>query len=231
MFERAHHRRVVAVLEALDGDLLLANTCLFGGGTAIALLHDEFRESVDIDFVVSDLAGYRALRQRLDGSGDIGTILRAGSKLAQVREMRADQYGLRTMLRVDNVEIKFEIVLEARIALAPPGPGDRICGVATLTPLDMLATKLLANADRWRDDAVLSRDLIDLAMIRPSKKLLRLAIEKAKAAYGDSIESALSKAIADLRERPHRLDHCMATMRMTTVPKAVLWTRIRALTP
>lgn len=231
MFEREHHRRVAAVLDALDTDLLAANACFFGGGTAIALLHGEYRESVDIDFLVSDLGGYRTLRQRLDGPGGIRAIVRAGSVLDQVREMRADQYGLRTMLRVDHVEIKFEVVLEARIVLAPPGPGDRICGVATLTPLDLLTTKLLANADRWRDDAVLSRDLIDLAMLRPTKKLLRLAIEKAKAAYGDSIESALTKAIADLRERPHRLDHCMAAMRMTAVPKAVLWARIRALAP
>ena len=34
MFEREHHRRVAAVLEALEADLLAANACLFGGGTA-----------------------------------------------------------------------------------------------------------------------------------------------------------------------------------------------------
>jgi hypothetical protein len=149
--------------------------------------------------------------------------------LNQVREMRADQYGIRTMLRVDDVEIKFEIVLEGRIELESPGEADRLCGVATLTPLDMITSKLLANSDRWRDDAVLSRDLIDLAMMAPQKKLLRLAIDKAKGAYGDSVESDLAKAIADLRERPHRLDHCMNSMRMTGVSKAVLWTRIKAL--
>ena len=37
MFEREHHRRVAAVLGALDADLLAANACVFGGGTAIAL--------------------------------------------------------------------------------------------------------------------------------------------------------------------------------------------------
>ena len=42
-------------------------------------------------------------------------------------------------------------------------------------------------------------------------------------------KTALIKAIDDLRERPHRLDHCMAAMRMTTVPKALLWKRIKAL--
>ena len=230
MFEREHHRRVATVLEALDGDLLKANACLFGGGTAIALRHGEYRESIDIDFLVSDLAGYRALRQRLTGPDGIRAIARPKQAAPdQVREMRADQYGVRTMLRVDGVEIKFEVVLEARITLAEPGANDRICGVATLTLLDMVTSRLLANADRWRDDAVLSRDLIDLAMMQPTKKLLKLAIAKAKTAYGDSVETALAKAIEDLRDRPHRLDHCMQALRMTTVPKALLWKRIKAL--
>ena len=43
-----------------------------------------------------------------------------------------------------------------RISLDPPGPADSICGVATLTPLDMAASKLLANSDRWADDGTFS---------------------------------------------------------------------------
>ena len=229
MFEREHHRRVAAVLEALEADLLAANACLFGGGTAISLRHGEYRESVDIDFIVSDRGGYRTLRQLLAGPDGVRAIARPGAALDAIRETRADQYGLRTLLRVDGVAIKFEVVLEARIVLEPPGPTDRICGVATLTPLDMLVTKLLANSDRWRDDAVQSRDLIDLAMMQPPKKLLTAALAKARGAYGGSIDIDLNKAIQDLRDRPHRLDHCMAAMQMTSVPKALLWKRIKAL--
>ena len=208
---------------------MLAHACLFGGGTAMALRHGEYRESVDIDFLTSDLSGYRALRQRLTGPGGINAITRPQTPLEQLREMRADQYGVRTLLGVDGVAIKFELILEGRIALAPPFPDDRICGVATLTLLDMATSKLLANADRWADDSVLSRDLIDQAMMQPPKRLLQLAVAKAKQAYGDSIDSSLLKAIEALRARPHRLDHCMAAMRMTTVPKALLWKRIKAL--
>ncbi len=220
---------MAAVLEALDADLLAANACLFGGGTAMSLLHGEYRESVDIDFIVSDRDGYRTLRQRLAGPDGVRAIARPGAALDAIRETRADQYGVRTLLRVDGVAIKFEVVLEARIALEPPGPTDRVCGVATLTPLDMLATKLLANSDRWRDDAVQSRDLIDLAMMQPSKTLLTAALAKARGAYGDSIDIDLNNAIQNLRDRPHRLDHCMAAMQMTSVPKALLWKRIKAL--
>lgn len=230
MFEREHHRRVARVLQALDARRLHAHRCLFGGGTAITLRCGEYRESLDIDFLVSDREGYRALRELLSGAAGIQAICRPGAEpIAQTREVRADQYGVRTMLRVDGAEIKFEIVLEARITLDAPGNDDLLCGVATLTPLDMATSKLLANSDRWRDDSVLSRDLIDLAMMMPGKALLHAAIAKAEGAYGAAIVTDLRKAIQGLRERPHRLDHCMQAMAITAVPKALLWKRIKAL--
>lgn len=43
MFERARHRRIARLLECLDAELLRANHCWFGGGTAIALRCNEFR--------------------------------------------------------------------------------------------------------------------------------------------------------------------------------------------
>ena len=67
MFERPHHRHIAQVLESLDSALLREHQCWFGGGTAIALRRGEFRESVDIDFLVSDQPAYQALRQRLRG--------------------------------------------------------------------------------------------------------------------------------------------------------------------
>jgi hypothetical protein len=229
LFERPHHQRIAAILQSLDADLLLADRCLFGGGTAIALRHGEYRESVDIDFLVSDPNGYRALRERLTGPAGVQAIARAGALLEAAREVRADQYGVRTLLRTGGIDIKFEIVGEGRIVIDPPGASDRICGVATLTRLDMAATKLLANSDRGADDAVMSRDLIDLAMMEPAPELLRGAMAKAAAAYGKSIAADLVRAIETLRTRPHRLDRCMEALQMTTVPKALLWKRIKAL--
>lgn len=229
MFERPHHRRVASVLEALDAQALAASTCLFGGGTAMALRHGEYRESVDIDFLVSRLDGYRQLREGLTGPQGIRAITRPGHALTQAREMCADPYGIRTLLQVDGAVIKFEIALEGRIELEPPGPDDRLCGVATLTPLDMATSKLLANSDRWRDDAVMSRDLIDLAMMAPSKALLTQAMAKARDAYGDSVAADLAKAVQALHARPHRLGQCMQAMAVSTVSKAALWARIKAL--
>jgi hypothetical protein len=229
LFERPHHRLIATILEALDAEVLEANHCFFGGGTAMALRYGEYRESIDIDFLVSSKEGYRHLRQRLNGIGGMRAITRPGHTLNQTREVRADQYGVRTMLQLGGANIKFEIVLEGRIELEAPGPQDRQCGVATLTPLDMATSKLLANSDRWRDDAVMARDLIDLAMMAPPKALLQQAMAKAQSAYGPSVAADLASAAGDLRARPHRLDQCMRAMAMNTVSKAALWARVRAL--
>lgn len=228
MFSRPHHRRIATVLLMLDAGKLDACHCLFGGGTAMALRYGEYRESVDIDFLVSDLAGYRQLRQQLAGVNGLQAIARRGCVLEHTREVRADQYGIRTMLQVEDAAIKFEIVFEARIALATPADADRLCGVSALTPLDMAASKLLANADRWADASVFSRDLIDLAMMQPSRELLAQATAKASQAYGDSVRTALAKAIQHLQDKPHRLQECMGYMGMIEAP-AVVWRRIKAL--
>ena len=200
MFERPHHQRIAHVLASLDGPLLREHGCLFGGGTCIALRYGEYRESVDMDFLVSDAAGYRELRQQLTGTNGINAITRQGAMpLVALREVRADQYGIRTQVQMDGQAIKFEIVREARIELEAPGPQDVLCGVNTLTPLDLAASKLLANSDRQADDGVFSRDVIDLA-----------------------------KAIDRMQNRPGWLERCMQAMAMD-MPKALLWQKIRAL--
>jgi hypothetical protein len=231
VFEREHHRRIAHVLQALDAHLLLTSGCLFGGGTAMALRFGEYRESVDIDFLVSHLEGYRHLRHLLTSIEGINAICKPHTPLKALREVRADQYGLRTLLDVQGAKIKFEIVLEGRITLSEPGPDDHVCGVAALTPLDMCTSKLLANADRWPDASVLSRDLIDLAMMQPSKRLMQAATAKARVAYGDSVQRDLGRAVQQLRERPHRLSECMQKMQMTGISRAALWQRIKAVEP
>jgi hypothetical protein len=185
MFERPHHQRIAHVLGALDGDALRRLGCLFGGGTCIALRCGEYRESVDIDFLVSDPAGFRELRQLLTGAEGLNALVRSGAQpLVMLREVRADQYGLRTVVQMDGQAIKFEIVREARIELEPPGQDDQVCGVATLTLIDLAASKLLANSDRQADDGVFSRDVIDLAMMGLRLPALRSALAKAEAFTG-----------------------------------------------
>ena len=114
------------------------------------------------------------------------------------------------------------------MSLDAPSLKDEICGIATLTPLDMATSKLLANSDRWNDDGVFSRDIIDLAMMNPSLALLKLAVAKAETAYGQAIRLDLDKAINRLKTRPDLLERCMQAMGMT-LPKAVVWGQIRKL--
>ena len=229
MFEREHHRDIALVLQALDPEVLAARRCYFGGGTAMALRYGEYRESLDIDFLVSDRAGYRDLRQLLSRANGLGLLLRPGMAVEQTRAVRADQYGVRTQVRSGASVIKFEIVLEARIELSTPEADDKVCGLSTLAPIDLAAEKLLANADRWADDAVFSRDIIDLAMQRAATPLLRAACAKAETAYGDAVRESLNKAIDALRARPHRLEACMKALSMNTVSKAALWQAMRRL--
>jgi hypothetical protein len=228
MFERPHHQRIARVLESLDGNVLRDHRCLFGGGTVIALRHGEYRESVDIDFLVSDKQSYRELRNGMTGAAGLGAIMRAAATLEQASELRADQYGIRTWLTVDGQSIKLEIVLEGRIDLEAPSPADVVCGISTLTLLDMAASKLLANSDRWMDDGVFSRDLIDLAMMQPRPPLLRAAAAKAETAYGTAIVRDLHRAIERMQARPGWLERCMAAMQMRDAP-ALVWQRVRAL--
>jgi len=231
LFKRLHHQYIARVLNALNAPLLLDNHCLFGGGTAIALRYGEYRESVDIDFLISDVECYRNLRHLLTSPSGIVAILREGAeKLEQSRLVRADQYGIRTMLLVDNYPVKFEIVLEGRIQLQSPDPQDNICGITTLTFLDMVTSKLLANSDRWRDDAAFGRDLIDLAMMEPKQKLMRAAMAKAEEAYGHSIREDLNKAIDRMQTEDGWMERCMQTLSIE-IPKALLWQRVRAVRP
>lgn len=229
MFKRPQHQRIAHVLSALDGDVLAQHTCWFGGGTCIALKFGEYRESVDIDFLVSDPAGYRELRQMLTGPDGLLPMTRHGARpLELMRDVRADQYGIRTQVHMDGHSIKFEIVRESRITLDVPGAQDQICGISTLSVLDLAASKLLANADRQADDGVFSRDVIDLAMMDLKLPQLREAVEKATKAYGPAIARDLAKAIDRIQNRPGWLERCMQAMAMD-MPKAVLWNKIRNL--
>lgn len=212
MFEREHHRRIAALLECLDANLLLQHRCLFGGGTAIALSHGEYRESVDIDFICSSVEGYRGLRERVDVR-NLDWLFR--EPVTQYREPRIDQYGIRFAAGVDAVPVKIEITFEGRINLDDPIPEDRIGSIWTMGLTDLTATKLMANADRYADDAMASRDLIDLAMLCHGGEVDAAGVAKARRAYGRSIDDAFNRAKAMLLEREGRMALCMKRMKMT----------------
>lgn len=228
MFRRKHHQIIGDILRELNGDLLRDRECYFGGGTATALLKNEYRESVDMDFLVSNKEHYRELRNLLTDKDGIFAIAKEGARFTLAREIRADQYGIRTAIQLGGVLVKFEVVLEGRIEFEIPTDKDCIEGITTLTKLDLLTSKLLANSDRWNDEAIYSRDIIDLVMLSPSKTELIDALAKASKAYGDSVRRDLDRAINRLFVRDGHLEKCMTILKME-MPKALLWQRFRDL--
>ena len=179
-----------------------------------------------MDFLISDLSSYRYLRNLVREQGVQALMRITDAGQFQAADVRSDQYGIRTKVYVETNPIKFEIVLEGRIGLAKPGKEDSILGVATLTKLDMAASKLLANSDRGLDMGVHCRDVIDLAMIHLSKSEFSEATAKAQEAYGEAILRDLSKVIDMLGETNGLLERCMKAMDIS-VPRALLWQNIR----
>lgn len=191
-YRRQHHRLVAGALTRMDAGFLARTECYFGGGTLLAMTLGEYRESRDIDFLCSSRIGFRSLRETVTDRS-LGAIFRQSVDLA--RDVRADRDGIRTFLKVGDVPIKFEIILEARIDLE--GSIDKKLGVPTLREECAIAEKLLANADRGLDDSTLSRDLIDLSFIavHADRPPLEEGLRIAEQAYGTAIRKSLRSTL------------------------------------
>ena len=198
---RPWHRLVWRVLETLNGPLLAEAKCYFGGGTRIAMELDEFRESVDVDFLCADRDGYRTLRNTVT-ERSLGDIV--SGDYALMRDVRADMYGIRTFLRVDDQPIKLEIIAEGRVSLAGDAAGR--FPVAVLDRTSCIAEKLLAHADRGRDDSTHARDLVDLAFMaaRWAPEHAASAMTIAEAAYGAVVARELDAGLSRFEDRAHR---------------------------
>lgn len=192
-FHREHHQRIARVLSAMDADYLLANEVFFGGGTAISLMLNEYRTSVDIDFMVASQKGYKAVRESVFDRG-LSDFFKGGLVPPLARECRADSDGVRAAFNIDNVSIKFEIVRESRIELT--GGMDQFL-VPSLTPVSLFAEKLLANADRGNATGSQRKDILDLlAMQMEWGQIPEEAIKLASDAYGYRvIQDAYEKAM------------------------------------
>lgn len=153
--------------------------------------------------------GYRILRNIAFDKGLAGFFTETPK---QVRDLKSDRYGIRTFVEIDSIPIKFEIVHEDRIQLS--GEVNPVWGIPVLCRSDMFAEKLLANADRYGDISVASRDIIDLAMMMEGwRDIPNAAWGKAKKAYGDSAEKAFNKAV-ELISRPAHLSACLKKLHM-----------------
>jgi hypothetical protein len=209
MFKRPHHQRIQELLRAFNSHLLQETECFFAGGTAIVLLLDEYRESVDVDFLCSSKEGYKKLRNSITDD-TLGDLLLQPVK--HLRDVRADRDGIRTFLEIDGVPIKVEIVFEACIELS--GMPSLQLPVPVLSIEDLYAEKLLANTDRGLDRSTFSRDLIDLVMlIKHQGPIPEIAWEKVESAYGNIVFSTLQKTTEMLRDATY-VQKCLEKLDM-----------------
>lgn len=225
MAERDENRRALALLERLDATLLRGARCWLAGGTAVSLRCGEFRVSRDVDFLCASMEGYRTLRERARARGGLGLFAR---DVAIAREPRVDRYGIRMAVEVDGELLKFEIVSEGRVGLR--GEDDPTLPVARLTDVDLVVEKLLANDDRYLDDSALGRDAVDLVMLEHALGALPAeAWEKAKAAYGPSVERAWPEALRRLRDRPALLARAFDEMRVSPEARALVSAKLASI--
>lgn len=200
MYKHEHHNKIARLLQSFNSQTLEETSSLFGGGTAIVLLcadnFSEYRESVDVDFMCSSAEGYRKLRSMVYGT-DFSPLF--SKPVEMVGDVRADQYGVRGRVKIDDSIIRLEFVREVRIDLEP---GEMVCGVPTLSKVDLFASKLLANVDRGTDMQSGAKDIIDLAMMQHAwGDIPDDALAKAMQAYGPAVNKAYEQTRQMINKR------------------------------
>jgi Nucleotidyl transferase AbiEii toxin, Type IV TA system len=214
-FRLAHHNKILTILESLNADVLRKSFAYFGGGTLIALDFEEYRWSKDVDFICPVASqGYKHLRNVVFDGG-FQALFQDLSQI-QIGRGTANQYGIRMIATVDDVPIKVEIIAEARFELEPPRYPEW-SPVACLSLGDCFTSKLLANADRFMDDGVESRDLIDLAVLRLQTPIPQAALDKAENAY--EVLRPLERAVQRFQARPDHREECFAGLQIVVQPQ------------
>lgn len=218
-FRFDYHNKILTILSSLNTDLLREGSAYFGGGTLLALDFGEYRWSKDVDFICPvSLSGYRHLRSAIFEGGYEALF----SDLSQVQVGRGttDQYGIRMVVSVEDVPIKTEIIAEARFELdAPRYPA--WSPVACLSLNDCFTAKLLSNSDRYLDDSVEARDLIDLAVLRLQSPIPEIAIEKAERAY--EVIRPLKAAVQRFQLKPNSRERWFSSLQIDDpqIPKII----------
>lgn len=213
MFDHEHHQKIIQVLSGLNTEIFNECHAYFGGGTLITLLHNEYRWSKDVDFICPVGHGYKRLREIIFDASFCGDVLFSSNESIVIpREIKADQYGVRFLLKVDGTPIKFEIVAEGRISLEAPEFHPFAPKLPTLSSVDRFTEKLLANTDRWPDKSVESRDLIDLGVLCATEGINHDAFAKAEAVY--PARESLVKSVESFLGDPVYQQKCFKALQM-----------------
>jgi hypothetical protein len=157
-YYRPHHKTIKKILEHFNIDYLTENNILFGGGTRIALELDEYRKSVDIDFLCMNTPSYKAVRTQACNVS-LGNIL--SDDLTFAREIRCERSAVRTFVNHDDINVKLEFVAFDDYQLTPQL--DSPFSVPCIDHDSCYITKLLAHSDRKHCPE--RKDFFDLLMM------------------------------------------------------------------
>lgn len=194
-FSIEHHQIIESALNNFNADFFCKHNILFGGGTRIALELDEFRTSIDIDFLCPNKESYRAVR------GEVTNVSLGQLVLQQFeypREITFSRDAVRTFILVDGSRIKLEFVCFDNYDLNSVFDGQ--FPVPYIDRESCFYTKLLANVDRCL--APPYKDIFDiLAMCDNWGDIPDIAFEKAEAHYSIAVKRDLIKSIDDVLSR------------------------------
>jgi hypothetical protein len=194
-FSIEHHQVIESALNNFNADFFCKNNILFGGGTRIALELNEFRTSVDIDFLCPNKESYRAVRGEVTNASLGGLVLQ---QFEYPRDIVFSRDAVRTFIVVDGHKIKLEFVCFDNYDLT--AVIDDQFPVPYIDRASCFYTKLLANVDRCLVHPY--KDVFDiLAMCDSWGEIPEIAFEKAEGHYGIAVKRELIRSIDDLLSR------------------------------
>lgn len=218
-FQREHHNKIITILEKLNSDLFEECKVLFCGGTLLALDFEEYRESKDIDFACQiPTPGYRKLRSVIFNYGFEG-LFNNHSGLT-IKGETSSHDSIRILVEINQKPIKLEILAWKLFDLdSPRYPA--WSPVPCISTNDCFSCKLLSNANRYMDNSVEARDLIDLAILRLQYIIPQDAIRKAEEVF--EVVRPLQDAIQRFQEKEEFRERCFDNLKINSeyIPKVI----------
>lgn len=194
------HQIIESALAHFNADFFSEHQILFGGGTRIALELDEYRESTDIDFFCPNQQSYRAVRESINNL-HLNRLVK--EEFNYLREIRADRYAVRTVIKHKGENIKLEFINFTGYQLSYSH--DRsMFPMPYLDQKSCFYTKLLANSDRKLTEPY--KDIFDLlAMHKIWGSIPQESVLLAEQLYGEStVIPSLKSALIDIIKFPQK---------------------------
>ncbi|MEZ8062149.1 MULTISPECIES: nucleotidyl transferase AbiEii/AbiGii toxin family protein [Vibrio] len=206
-----HHQVIESALKNFNADFFCENQITFGGGTRIALELNEFRESIDIDFLCPNKASYRAVREQVTNVS-LGSLVHEQFEYA--REIMANRYGVRVFIKYQETLIKLEFVSFDNYELTPI-QCDTKFPVPYLDQRSCFYTKLLSNSDRKLQEPY--KDILDiLAMYKSWGSIPDIAITQAESHNGKIIVRDLKESLQDIIDFPEKYIEASEVVKMNS---------------